>query len=209
MWASEARARALYRGMKRSRESSDQLDEALELLGEQSHAPLARRKAQFVKGPLTWAKLADLCIDILTRELADATAETVDDIYERAQQLHSRLEGRDAVKGARITRENRDGILRVYGAARSLHQLVRLKSGDLKPSFELASQLTRFRQQWHRLALEVTPAVLSLVQEAVAKVLTTGTDGERVAFSRLLAYWVPPERTEERGEKVEFDDDDF
>ena len=206
MWASEARAQALYRGVKRSRAGGDQLNEALELLGENGHAALARRKAQFVKGPLTWAKLADLVIEILTRELATVTVDTVDDIYEHAQLLHSRLEERDAVKGTRITRENRDGILRVYGAARSLDLLVRLKSGELKPTFELASQLTRFRQQWHRLGLEVTPAVLSLVQEAVAAVLLAGTDGEKVAFSRLLAYWVPPERSEERGEKVEFDD---
>jgi hypothetical protein len=212
MWASEVRAMTLYRGatvVKRPRAGDDQLDEALELMGEQSHAVLVSRKAQFVKGPITWAKLADVCIDALTRELANATAENTDDIYERAQLLHSRLEQRDSVKGARITRENRDGIMRVYDAARSLHQLVRLKSGELKPTFDLASQLTRFRQQWQRLGLEVTPSVLSLVQEAVAKVLLTGSDGMKIGFSRLLSYWVPPERSEERGEKVEFDDEDF
>ena len=216
MWASEVRAQALlpYRGAKRERgEWGDSaVDEALELLSENRHDVLARKKARHVKGPLTWARIADGAVRTLTADLVGAgSGEDLQDAIARVQELHARMEARDASKLGRITREVRDGVVGLYGVASVLEEMAAVRDGKA-PSFETAGRAASLRGRWNRLGGGANAVVRQLVEACVAHVLTSSaTDGMKALYSRALSHWLPvsPAPQEPKGERISFDDDDF
>ena len=216
MWASEVRAQALlpYRGAKREHgEWGDSaVDEALELLSENRHDVLARKKARHVKGPLTWARIADGAVRTLTADLVGAgSGEDLQDAIARVQELHARMEARDAWKLGRITRE----VVTAWSGCTAWRAC--WKRWPL--CVTARPRRSRRRGALHRCVgagidseAARTRSFDSWSKRASPHVLTSSaTDGMKALYSRALSHWLPvsPAPQEPKGERISFDDDDF
>jgi hypothetical protein len=128
MWPAEVMAQALATPYRASTYSDAAVDEALRLLRpDLSFAELKKQRAQHVRGPLTWAKLAEGVGRAVGEELLHV--DEVDEIRHaaaHAARLRRRLAQRDASHGARVTLQTRELVIRVSEAAATLHQLASL-----------------------------------------------------------------------------------
>jgi hypothetical protein len=199
-----------YRSAKRPREErdTDPLERALELLEENDFSSLAHARFPKVKGALSWAKLGEYACDAIKRELVQARdGEDVDEAIEHARILESRLRARDGIKGARTTRELRDAIMNLAALTKALGEMAAIRSGTLAPNHDNGARSTVIRQKWVRLGLGDSPFAKRLMEETVATVLASNTNGGvKSLFNRAMATWLPsPSPTE--GTKVEWDSD--
>ena len=130
---------------KRVREESfedeDALEEALDLMSDNDFQNLAHKRTRHIKGTLSWARLADGA----SRTVADQflTLRTDDDLrraVEHAQELYARLQERTGIPHARVTKDQREKINLLHGTATALSELVRVKSGNLKPDYDTAGR---------------------------------------------------------------------
>jgi hypothetical protein len=205
-WTAWSRARSLKYAGATSPDSA--IDEALELMRLQDHAELSRQRPAHIRFRPTWAKLAGLCIRTLSDALLSSGSDgDVHAAYDHAQLLHQRLGQRDAARQARVTRDVRDGILLVCGAASGLHTLIRLRDGRLEPTFESAGSISTLRQRLNTLG-GVAPYVRDLARAAIGAALGAGApEGVEALFGRILDQWPPRGHNQVRGERVA--DDDF
>ena len=199
-----------YRSGKRVREErdTDHLERALELLEENDFSSLAHARFPKVKGALSWAKLGEYACDAIKRELVQARdGEDVHEAIEHARILESRLRARDSIKGARTTRELREAIMNLAALTKALGEMAAIRSGTLAPNHDNGARATVIRQKWVRLGLGDSPYVKKLMEETVATVLASNTNGGvKSLFNRAMATWLPsPAPTE--GTKVEWDSD--
>ena len=217
MWLTLARATALtYRSGASS--SAERLDEILELLSIQDHAVLARRHADHVQGKLTWAKLASLAAEMLAPDVLRGRQ------LDAALLLGTRLEERDAVKGARVTSELREAILKVVSLAKGLRTAAKLRDGAEPTEARVYALLGLHTRWWalrrsHFPPVDVAP-VLALVQSAAGAVLQSGAAHASLkgVATKALTTWTPDEAKEPPtkrsklgdgpGESVAWDDDD-
>ena len=231
-WLSLARADALYRAGGGSDLAlddpfddtpTDTLDEILTLLEINDHGALAQRRATHVGGKLTWARLATLAVDYLTPALLRGHE------VERALLLGARLAQRDADKRARVTTETRDAILRLTHLANALQAASKLASGA-EPTERAVYALLALHQRWSSVrraqsrVFEPAP-ILALVQRAAGAVLQSSAHASLKGLAtKALMHWAPPSsaaptaappkraklgHAPDRGEAVEWDDDDL
>lgn len=205
MWPALTRATRLsYRAT--SRDASDRLDELLELLEENDHGALLRRRAVHVEGKLTWARLATLAVAQLTPVLLRG-----DDV-DQALLLGARLAERDAHRNARVTVALRESVGRLSALARSLRAAERLRDGA-EPSDALVYALLALHRHWWAVKrtsdaarADVAP-MLALVQTAAGAVLQRGAPHLRGLATRALAQWTPAAPTPRAGVAVAWDDE--
>jgi hypothetical protein len=200
-----------YRSGKRSREEDGEeaLERALDLLENNDFTHIAHTRFSLIKGPVSWAKVAEFACNKIKTHLAGLRSEgDLRDVASHATILLSRLEARDGVKGARTTRELRDTIMQIATLTRALTEVRRIHLGSLSPNFETASRASTIRQFWARLGIKENTWVKELMEHTVATVLaSTATPGVKAAFTRLLLAWQPPPKSTE-GTKVQWDSDD-
>ena len=200
-----------YRSGKRSREEDGEeaLESALDLLENNDFTHIAHTPFPLIKGPVSWAKVAEFACNKIKIDLAGLRSEgDLRDAASHATVLLSRLEARDAVKGARTTRELRDTIMQLASITKALTEVGRIHSGSLSPNFETASRASTIRQLWARLGIKDNAWVKELMEHTVATVLaSTATPGVKAAFTRLLLAWQPPPPSN-GGTKVQWDSDD-
>ena len=199
-----------YRSEKRPREErdTDHLERALELLEENGYNSLAHTRFPPIKAPVSWASLGTYACDAIKRELVQARdGEDVDEAIEHARILESRLRARDGIKGARTTRELRDAIMNLAALTKALGEMAAIRSGTLAPNHDNGARSTVIRQKWVRLGLGDSPFAKRLMEETVATVLASNTNGGvKSLFNRAMATWLPsPAPTD--GTKVEWDSD--
>ena len=201
-----------YRSGKRGREEGEEpLERALDLLENNDFTHIAHTPFPQVRGPVSWARVAVFACNKLKIDLAGLRSEgDLRNAASHATVLLSRLEARDAVKGARTTRELRDTILQLASLTNTLTEVRRIFAGALAPNFENASRASTIRQLWVRLNIKDNPWVKEQMEHTVATVLASNaTAGIKAAFTRLLLAWQPPPKSTE-GTKVQWDsDDDF
>ena len=202
-----------YRSGKRGREEDGEeaLERALDLLENNDFTHIAHTPFSLIRGPVSWAKVAEFACNKIKTDLAGLRSEgDLRDVASHATILPSRLEARDGVKGARTTRELRDTIRQIATLTRALTEVRRIHLGSLSPNFETASRASTIRQLWARLGIKENTWVRELMEHTVATVLaSTATPGVKAAFTRLLLAWQPPPKSTE-GTKVQWDsDDDF
>ena len=203
---------------KRVREESfedeDALEEALDLMSDNDFQNLAHKRARHIKGTLSWARLADGA----SRTVADQflTLRTDDDLrraVEHAQELYARLQERTGIPHARVTKDQREKINLLYAIATALSELVRVKSGNLKPDYDTAGRASTLRQRYRQLGGGEQPFVRQLMEQVVSKVLATSTSGAvKAVYNRALSHWLPtpPVPASSEGTQVQWDsDDDF
>ena len=180
-------------GGKRGRDEDGEeaLDRALDLLVTNDFANIAHTPFPQIKGPVSWAKVGEFASNKIKADLARLRSEG--DLRAAASHstvLLSRLEARDAVKGARTTRELRDTILQLASLTNSLTEMRRVQSGRLSPNFETASRASAVRQLWSRLGIKENQWVRDLMERTVATVLASDSPpGVKAAFTRLLLAW--------------------
>jgi hypothetical protein len=200
-----------YRSGKRGREGDGEeaLERALDLLENNDFTHIAHTPFPQIRGPVSWAKVAEFACNRIKTHLAGLRSEgDLRDVASHATILLSRLESRDGVKGARTTRELRDTIVQIAALARSLTEVQRIYAGSLVPNFENAGRASTIRQLWARLGIKENTWVKELMEHTVATVLaSTATPGVKAAFTRLLLAWQPPPKSTE-GTKVQWDSDD-
>ena len=200
-----------YRSGKRSREEDGEeaLERALDLLENNDFTHIAHTPFPQIRGPVSWAKVAEFACNKIKIDLAGLRSEgDLRDVESHATILLSRLEARDGVKGARTTRELRDTIMQIAALARSLTEVQRIYAGSLAPNFDNASRASTIRQLWARLGIKENTWVRELMEHTVATVLaSTATPGVKAAFTRLLLAWQPPPPSN-AGTKVQWDSDD-
>ena len=199
-----------YRSGKRGREEGEEaLERALDLLENNEFTHIAHTPFPLIKGPVSWAKVAEFACNKIKTDLAGLRSEgDLRDAASHATVLLSRLEARDAVKGARTTRELRDTIMQIAALDRSLTEVQRIYAGSLAPNFENASRASTIRQLWARLGVKDNPWVKVLMEHTVATVLASvATPGVKAAFTRLLLAWQPPPPSN-AGTKVQWDSDE-
>ena len=199
-----------YRGGKRGREEDGALERALDLLENNDFTHIAHTPFPQIRGPVSWAKVAEFACRRLKTDLVGLRSrDDLRDVASHATILLSRLEARDAVKGARTTRELRDTILQIASLTRALTEVARVHSGSLSPNFEAASRASAVRQLWSRLGIKDNLWVKGLMEHTVAGVLaSSATPGVKAAFTRLLLAWQPPPLPSTEGTKVQWDSDD-
>ena len=200
-----------YRSGKRSREEDGEeaLERALDLLENNDFTHIAHTPFPQIRGPVSWAKVAEFACNRIKTHLAGLRSEgDLRDVASHATILLSRLESRDGVKGARTTRELRDTIVQIAALARSLTEVQRIYAGSLVPNFENAGRASTIRQLWARLGIKENTWVKELMEHTVATVLaSTATPGVKASFTRLLLAWQPPPPSN-AGTKVQWDSDD-
>ena len=205
------RRRVEYRSGKRGREGDGEeaLERALDLLENNDFTHIAHTPFPQIRGPVSWAKVAEFACNKIKIDLAGLRSEgDLRDVASHATILLSRLEARDGVKGARTTRELRDTIMQIATLTRALTEVGRIHSGSLSANFETASRASTIRQLWARLGVKDNPWVKGLIEHTVAQVLTSNaTPGVKAAFTRLLLAWQPPPPSN-AGTKVQWDSDD-
>ena len=197
-----------YRSGKRGREEGEALERALDLLENNDFTLIAHAPFPQIRGPVSWAKVAEFTCKTLKIDLSGLRSEEdLREVASHATILLSRLEARDAVKGARTTRELRDAIMQLASITRALTEVRRIHSGSLSPNFETASRVSTIRQLWARLGIKDNAWVKELMEHTVATVLaSTATPGVKAAFTRLLLAWQPPPPSN-GGTKVQWDSD--
>jgi hypothetical protein len=199
-----------YRSGKRGREEDgdEALDRALDLLEGTDFTHIAHTPFPQIRGPVSWAKIGDFACDKIKQNLATIRSEDdLRDVASHAIILFSRLQSRDNVKGARITRELRDTVMQIVSLTKSLTEVQRIYVGSLPPSFENASRATMIRQLWARLHIKDSLWLTGLMENTVATVLASNASpGIKAAFNRLLMAWLPPPPS--AGTKVQWDSDD-
>ena len=127
-WPSAKRARQLSTAAARYRSSFDidAIDEGLSLLALGTKA-LKKHKPKHVRGPMTWAKIAEGVANAVGEALVNATdRDEVKEAAARAAKLDKRLRQRDASRDGRVTKQTRELIQLVCNAAASLLHLVLL-----------------------------------------------------------------------------------
>ena len=215
MWSAWTHAASLpYRGA--------QLDELLQLLEENDYENLRHARAEHVKGPMTWARLAGLAVDRIRRPLLRGERDAEDD----AETLEQRLAARDASTSSRVTGELRARIEQLVRVGKGVHATRELAEGAT-PTEELVGLMLGLRQRWF--ALRGDEAVdkkwlVDLVSQAAARVLQSNAHGALKGLAgRAVTQWAPPAPPapaaslkrprlgeEGGGEKVTWDsDDDF
>ena len=208
-----------YRGAKRGREhasSSDALHETLELLAVNDYNDLSRARPRFVKGSLTWARLATSASAAIAHQLLSVRSDqALEEAVENVRELMHRMETREGVPGARITKEIREQITLLFKVAATLSDLQGIAAGR-KPTEDAAGRTTALRMLWNRLGGDDNPLVSDLITEAVAKVLASSAPSYvKSLFNRSLTHWLPSPPAgsaspSSQGTKVSFDsDDDF
>ena len=204
------RRRVEYRSGKRGREEGEEaLERALDLLENNDFTHIAHTPFSLIKGPVSWAKVAEFACNKIKIDLAGLRSDgDLRDVASHATILLSRLEARDGVKGARTTRELRDTIMQIATLTRALTEVRHIHSGSLSPNFEPASRASTIRQLWVRLGIKDNVWVKELMEHTVATVLaSTATPGVKASFTRLLLAWQPPPPSN-AGTKVQWDSDD-
>ena len=181
---------------------------ALELM-ENNTPSLSRARFPAIKGPLSWARLGDFVCDAIRTQLSEAQNE--DDIAlaaSHARVLQGRLQARDRIKGARTTRDLRDTINATVALTAGLLEMVRIRSGDLRPDHDNGARAGVIRQRWVRLKLGTSPFVKQLMEQTVARVLAgSASAGVKALFNRALTHWLPPPPAPVDGTTVEWDSD--
>ena len=208
MWHAEYHALALDLGYssssKRSRparhHSDAATDEALDLMEINDFSTLNKRRAQHIKGVLSWAKLAEVATNGVLRELLSCSSD--DDLHkaaQRATELRARLDVRDSVRGARTTNDARHQIHLVESVANTMRELKAVRDNKTTASYDTANRLLALRSKWSRL-LPNDPMVdrdnafvRSLVQNASASVLGAGSvsDGVKALYAKAVTQWTP------------------
>lgn len=197
MWPSERHAVALPYRSASVPDTFTYLDELLELLSVHDHSALLRRRATHVRGKLTWARLASLAVDLLSKKLIRGRE------VERALLLGERLAERDREKHARVTTETRDAIARLTFLARALAHATELLNGDTPTELRVYS-LLGLHQRWEALRRSLTlsasdarrarATILALVQQAVGAVLQSDAHASLKGIaSKALSRWTPSE----------------
>ena len=190
---------ASYRsaGKKRARDGEetfdqDALDESLDLLAENDYTNLARERARYIKGSLTWARLASGASNTIRLQLLSVRSDQALDVaVENARELMHRMETREGVNGARITKEIRERINLLAKVAVTLRDLRRIVSGD-KATDDAAGRATMLKQRWNLLDGGENVWVRDLMTKAVAKVLASSAPGHvKSMFNRALQHWLP------------------
>jgi hypothetical protein len=193
---------------KRTRDESEAVEEALELMRIQSHEELQRKQVRYLSFKPTWAKLAEYCVKWLSSAILTLQSDSdLIDAVHVAHDLRDRLNQRDASEKGRVTKETREAIHNASGVAIVLHLLLRIKDGKVAPSFENAGLASTLRHRFGRIG-EVPDYVSSLVRDAVGRALTgDASEGVKIAWSRVLVQWTPQEEKDDkpRGTRVSFD----
>ena len=88
---------------------------------------LKKHKPKYVRGPMTWAKIAEGVANAVGEALLNATdRDEVKEAAARAAKLDKRLRQRDASRDGRVTKQTRELIQLVCSAAAALLHLVLL-----------------------------------------------------------------------------------
>ena len=195
-------------------ENEEGLEEALDLMSDNDFQNLANKRARHIKGTLSWARLADGA----SRTIADQflTLRTDDDLrraVDHARELHARLQERTGIPHARVTKDQRERINLLHAIAIALSELIRVRSGSLKPDYDTAGRASTLRQRYRQLGGSEQPFVRQLMEQVVSKVLATSTSGAvKAVYNRALSHWLPslPVPASSGGTQVQWDsDDDF
>jgi hypothetical protein len=207
------RRRTYRSGGKRAREESEtqHLESVLDILETNDFSTIAHTRFPKVKGTLSWAKLGEYACDAIKRELAAVRDESdLQEAMEHAKALQSRLRVRDNVKGARTTNQLRDAINNLAALTQALFEMIRIRSGALKPDHDNGARATVIKQKWVRLSLGDSPWAKRLMEETVAFVLASNASGGvKSLFNKAVASWLPsPAPSAMDGEKVIWDSED-
>ena len=171
------------------------MDEALELLRKNDYHELLRSKANFIRGPLTWASVCAVAVATVAAGLLDGALDKAIDVADDAHTLAERLRERDQNSSARVTAQLRQRIGMLDGLASCFEAAVALRDGG-PIEFEALGRLVALRTRWFALRREMgseaeSDWVVALVQAAVGKVLTSDAGaGAKNMASRALAAWV-------------------
>jgi hypothetical protein len=199
LWPAQMRADAIYRAMsgtkRKDREpetfSTEQIKESLELLRDNDHASLLRKRAHTIKtGSLTWARLAEATASGVTRKLLNCSSDDqLRDASDEAHELNLRLQERTAVKGARVTMEVRSVITAVAALGQALKQMLDVKGG-MEPSMDDGGRAIALRRRWIQLGGGANSYVVGLVQAAAGRVLSKGYHpAVKGLYSKAVAAW--------------------
>ena len=205
-------------GKKRGRDGEetfdqDALHETLELLQENDYSSLAHARARYIKGSFTWARLALGASNTIKHQLLSVRSdEALDAAVDNARELMHRMEAREGVHGARITKEIRERINLLSKVAVTLRDLQRIVSGD-KVTDDAAGRATVLKQRWNLLDGGENAWVRDLMTKAVAKVLASSAPGHvKSMFNRALQHWLPSRpasaAASPSGSEVTWDSDD-
>ena len=186
---------ALDRALALVYRGSPRLVEALDLLAENSYEALRRKRAALLTGPLTWARVCAVAIEALAKAFLHGGVDSALAACEDAHLLAKRLRERDQHVNARVTAGQRRLIGWLEAVARCFEAAAAVRDGTVD-DLAVLSIAGALRMRWYALRREMgseaeSDWVLTLVQEAVGRVLSSGSDGARAMATRVLAAWVP------------------
>ena len=219
MRALECAAFLAYRG------ANDMVQEALELLRINDHATLLKASTTLVRGPLTWARVAELVLTHVARALLDGGETRAIVATLQAADLGSRLATRDASPTARVTHKLRSRIEMVVRAGAAVRATVQLREGVV-PTEDRVGKLVALKMRWYRLREEFGEGemeesdvewVRAIALGACGHVLShpeAHSGGLKAMAARAAAAWAaeaeagpPASKKAKVGEAVPWDDD--
>ena len=203
-----------YRG------ANDRIQEALELLRINDHAALLKASSTHVRGPLTWARVAELVLTHAARALLDGGETRATVATHQARDLESRLATRDASPTARVTQKLRARIELVVRAAAALGATIQLREGVV-PTEDRVGKLVALKMRWYRLREEFGEGEMEESDVEWVRAIALGACGHvlshpeadgglKAMAARAAAAWAadPPASKNARvGEAVPWDDD--
>ena len=185
-----------------------QCDAALELMEKQRSEELEGADFQAFNGrKKSWQELAQGCITYMARLLVQL--RSVQDVKERADLLHHRLESRRS-QGVRTTLPTQDAIQLLHSASTTILDLQKLIAGGQVQNVDRTLTLCMGIRRQYLAVAELSPetptrvdALQALVKGAIQKLLGVQSQmqGTRALAERALAQWTAAPAVQ-RGERV-------